>query len=93
MPRHAHTHQVAATATVIDPVCGMTIFPDDSVGHLEHDGQTYYFCSQRCLDEFRANPEPFLAGRSDAPVTAADMEREYICPMRSAPMPVLYRLA
>jgi P-type Cu+ transporter len=81
MPRHAHAHQVAAPATVTDPVCGMTISPDEAVGHLKHDGQTYYFCSQSCLDQFRANPEAFLGERPAAPATPADMEREYTCPM------------
>jgi Cu+-exporting ATPase len=68
-------------AEVLDPVCGMTISPDDAAGHVEHQGKTYYFCSQSCLDQFRANPETFLAERPVAPVTPADMEREYTCPM------------
>jgi len=41
---------------VLDPVCGMTISPEDAVGEVEHKGQTYYFCSQSCLDRFRATP-------------------------------------
>jgi Cu+-exporting ATPase len=45
---------------VLDPVCGMTISPEDAVGEVEHKGQTYYFCSQSCLDRFRATPEAFL---------------------------------
>ena len=82
MSRQAHHHHHhAASAEVLDPVCGMTISPDDSVGHVEHQGQTYYFCNQSCLDQFRADPERFLGPRPAAAPTAAEMEREYTCPM------------
>ncbi|HEU4693348.1 MAG TPA: heavy metal translocating P-type ATPase, partial [Vicinamibacterales bacterium] len=60
----------------------MTISPDDAVGHVDYNGQTYYFCSQGCLDQFRATPEAFLGERPAAtPLSRADMEREYTCPM------------
>jgi Cu+-exporting ATPase len=59
----------------------MTISPDDAVGHVDYKGQTYYFCSQSCLDQFRATPEAFLGDRPSTAVTPADMEREYTCPM------------
>jgi Cu+-exporting ATPase len=45
---------------VVDPVCGMTISPEDAVGHLTHDGKTYYFCNESCLDRFRDDPGSFL---------------------------------
>src|SRR6516225_3591393 len=82
MTGHDHGHPAAVTpAEVLDPVCGMTIAPEDAVGHLEHKGQTYYFCSQSCLDQFRATPEAFLGERPATTATPADMEREYTCPM------------
>jgi Cu+-exporting ATPase len=59
----------------------MTISPDDAVGHVDYKGQTYYFCTQSCLDQFRATPEAFLGERPATPATPADMEREYTCPM------------
>jgi Cu+-exporting ATPase len=60
----------------------MTISPDDAVGHVDYKGQTYYFCSQSCLDQFRATPDAFLGERPAAtPSTPAEMEREYTCPM------------
>jgi Cu+-exporting ATPase len=69
-------------AEVLDPVCGMTISPDDAVGHVDYKGQTYYFCAESCLERFRDNPEEFLQPESaKAPPTAADLEREYTCPM------------
>ena len=81
MSSHSHNHAAAAPAEVFDPVCGMTISPDEAVGHFAHEGRTYYFCSQRCLDQFRASPDAFLAERAAPATTPADMEREYTCPM------------
>ncbi len=81
MPRHSHHHTAAAPAEVLDPVCGMTISPDDAVGHVDHKGHTYYFCSQSCTDQFRSNPDAFLGHRPVSPATPVDMEREYTCPM------------
>ncbi len=37
MSTHAHEPAVAP-AEVVDPVCGMTISPDESVGHVDHNG-------------------------------------------------------
>jgi Cu+-exporting ATPase len=78
-----HVHQLtpAAPAEVLDPVCGMTISPDDAVGHLDYQGQRYYFCGESCLEQFRGNPQAFLDPRTRPPATAADMQREYTCPM------------
>lgn len=45
---------------VIDPVCGMTVTEDTAAGKKEYKGQTYYFCSQNCLNKFSANPEAFV---------------------------------
>jgi P-type Cu+ transporter len=81
MQAHTHEHPAFAPAEVLDPVCGMTISPDDAVGHVDYKGQTYYFCSQSCIEQFRATPEAFFADGPSTPATAADMEREYTCPM------------
>ena len=81
MSRDSHDHTAVSRGEVLDPVCGMTISPDDAVGHVDHKGSTYYFCSQSCLDQFRATPDPFLGERTAAAATPADMEREYTCPM------------
>lgn len=45
---------------VTDPVCQMKIKPSDAVASLEHDGTTYYFCSQDCADSFRESPEDYV---------------------------------
>lgn len=45
---------------VTDPVCGMTIQRVESVGSVEFDGRTYYFCVQACRDRFEVNPQAFV---------------------------------
>ena len=69
---------------VLDPVCGMSILPSHAVGHVTHRGQTYYFCSQSCLERFqRRIPRRFLERRRRRPRrTPAGVDtREYTCPM------------
>ena len=68
---------------VLDPVCGMTISPADSVGEVEHRGHTYYFCNQSCLDRFKASPNEFVGpGVASRQLSApANPEAEYTCPM------------
>ena len=46
-------------AMVRDPVCGMDIDPANAAGSQEHEGKTYYFCSQGCLERFRVQPQAF----------------------------------
>lgn len=47
-------------ARVKDPVCGMEIEAEDAVATEEHEGETYYFCSQDCADSFRESPEDYV---------------------------------
>ncbi len=47
---------------VPDPVCGMSVDPATAAARIEHDGQTYHFCSQHCADSFAANPDRFASG-------------------------------
>lgn len=44
---------------VTDPVCGMRIDTDDAAALAEHEGKTYYFCSQACHDVFVADPAAY----------------------------------
>jgi Cu+-exporting ATPase len=76
--------------SVIDPVCGMTVDPTSAAGSFEHNGQTYYFCSQHCLHKFREDPERYLSREPSgmdhhhemaAPVPAEGEKIEYTCPM------------
>jgi len=79
-----------------DPICGMNVEPDRAAGSYEHNGQTYYFCSQHCLAKFKEDPEKFLkspaAGQTAhghghahgiAPTPGRDKPEHgvYVCPM------------
>jgi Cu+-exporting ATPase len=35
----------------------MRIDPDDAAATAEHEGETYYFCSEACRDAFVADPD------------------------------------
>ena len=51
-----------ATATVTDPVCGMTVDPLTAAAHLHHDGHDLAFCCTGCRDRFAADPGAFSSG-------------------------------
>jgi len=46
----------------IDPVCGMEVDERSATDKVTHQGQTYYFCSKDCKDEFQAHPEEYIGG-------------------------------
>ena len=46
--------------TVHDPVCGMEIEPQSAFAKREHMGQTFYFCSQSCVDQFDKDPHAYV---------------------------------
>jgi len=73
------TIQKSVETTVIDPVCGMNVSPDEAAGKRQHQGETYYFCSQGCAAKFRDNPERYLKPKEAMPPAAGQVE--YTCPM------------
>jgi xanthine dehydrogenase accessory factor len=42
-----------------DPVCGMTVFPDEGGMHLEHEGRAVWFCGRGCREAFAADPAAY----------------------------------
>lgn len=44
---------------VRDPVCGMRVDEWTATVFSTHGGQRFVFCSQRCCDRFRANPDHY----------------------------------
>jgi P-type Cu+ transporter len=63
--RHAHSHADEAAdaghgTIVADPVCGMKVDTRTSEHRYELGGTPYYFCSERCLDKFKADPDRYL---------------------------------
>lgn len=43
----------------LDPVCGMRVAKPKGLTS-EHDGQTFFFCSQHCLERFIEQPKEFV---------------------------------
>jgi Cu+-exporting ATPase len=84
-PAHDHHHEAGAhpptaSATVTDPVCGMTVPADGALRH-EHGGQTYVFCSEHCRHRFREDPGRFLGAKPPAPAPPPPAGTTYVCPM------------
>ena len=62
-----------------DPVCGMTVDPARAAGSYVYAGRTHYFCSDRCLAKFKANPAAFVSTpKVESPSDAGVV---YTCPM------------
>ncbi|MEW6405168.1 MAG: YHS domain-containing protein [Chloroflexota bacterium] len=43
-----------------DPVCGMTVNPQNTATSVQYRGQTYYFCSQQCKTMFERETEKYI---------------------------------
>ena len=54
-----------AAMKVTDPVCGMQVDPAKAAAQAEHQGKTYYFCSESCRKQFGADPGKY-AGQTPA---------------------------
>ena len=80
----------------IDPVCGMTVDPEQAAASFVHAGTTFYFCSNSCHKKFQSSPESYLSPQSghsccsgDTNVAATHTDptyrmtesAEYTCPM------------
>jgi Cu+-exporting ATPase len=69
---------------VTDPVCNMTIGEKDAVGTSMYKGETYYFCSGVCKEEFDKNPDAFIGEKAVKPKILpgmAEMAKDPICGM------------
>ena len=91
MVDHDHRHeQHSHTAELFDPVCGMRVNPQTTSHHLELAGANYYFCSERCREIFKADPDlylhpsatdPEVTGPVINPHSKADEGTVWTCPM------------
>lgn len=75
--------------TVKDPICGMSVKPEQAAASEAHDGKTYYFCSTQCAEKFRANLDRYVAAKQEAqaqqtpqkPIGPTVTSGQYTCPM------------
>ena len=79
---HAHTstNDPAASETVKDPVCGMTVDPHQAKHRADYHGHTYYFCAAGCKAKFEADPERYL-NPSQKEAELVPEGTIYTCPM------------
>ncbi|MBA5983660.1 YHS domain-containing protein, partial [Pseudomonas sp. MD195_PC81_125] len=86
---HDHSHAHAAPLNdddLRDPVCGMAVTSSSKFGE-SYQGQKYQFCSLKCQEKFRADPERFSSNVSSAesrvttPEPAVQTGTEFTCPM------------
>lgn len=74
-------HDLATNKPHTDPVCGMKAAADPAKA-IEEAGATYYFCSQKCMTKFRANPQQYVSPQEkSAPAKGAAKDVLYTCPM------------
>ena len=77
-----------------DPVCGMTVNAASARYHARHNDEDYVFCSQHCMNNFKAEPARYLQQEAShsccgghghkqqgQPETKASADGDYICPM------------
>lgn len=62
---HDEINQQSTTEIMTDPVCGMTVQPDEAADSVTVDGTAYYFCSLSCKHNFENQPGKYLKESGD----------------------------
>lgn len=81
---HHHHHHAAAGdhgKIVSDPVCGMKVDTTTAQHKIELGDGTYYFCSARCLEKFRTNPDAYMNPVDHISAVSAPAGTIWTCPM------------
>lgn len=66
--------------TTTDPVCGMTVDPEQAAAQHTRAGTTFFFCSTNCEQTFAEDPERYAEG-GRPPVSPTVEPGLYTCPM------------
>ncbi len=80
LSRQHHPQPPPAAGGMRDPVCGMIVDPATAKHRAEHAGHTYHFCSDRCREQFVADPARYL-GRGACCIRSGHGETLWTCPM------------
>ena len=75
-----HHPSASSDKPYTDPVCGMSV-ADRPDRCIEHEGVSYYFCSVKCMDKFRAAPASYIEKGGPAAMPEALPGTIYTCPM------------
>jgi YHS domain-containing protein len=68
---------------VKDPVCGMEIDSEKAFAKREHEGRTFYFDSQDCVDKFDADPHKYGVTRRSTSTTRETTCKAKLCVLSS----------
>ena len=64
-----------------DTVCGMSVNLDSPADKFTYNSKDYFFCSVKCAEKFRADPEKYLAPKPLTQSIPSDLDTIYTCPM------------
>lgn len=64
-----------------DPVCGMSVTVSPEARQADYDGETFYFCSDKCQTKFKADPIYYASGKASDRSMTPQAGAEYTCPM------------
>jgi Cu+-exporting ATPase len=78
---HTHHHHDHAAASAVDPVCGMSVDPATARHKIDHDGRSFYFCSDRCRTKFAENPAKYVGEKAQPARADVPEGTIYTCPM------------
>jgi adenylate cyclase len=59
--------QTANSRLTVDPVCQMTVDPDQASGRLDFQDVTYFFCTLACAGAFAQHPERYARSTQATP--------------------------
>ena len=60
----------------LDPICGMQVRTATAPAHVRHDAQDWWFCSDRCAQRFRADPNRYSRTTPGSHIHQAIIEEE-----------------
>lgn len=81
MPANKAGSATGTAATVIDPVCGMTVTLKPDTRTETFDDEPFHFCSEKCQTKFKADPWFYASGRAAEQKKVAPTNVQYTCPM------------
>ncbi len=86
MTTHNHSIQASNDQSFVDPVCGMSTEKKDNFLHHVHGEETFFFCSEHCLEKFTADPGAYIKDQKhgdseNVSNTLQDKKNMYTCPM------------
>lgn len=64
-----------------DPVCGMSVTMSPEARQADYDGETFYFCSDKCQTRFEADPIYYASGTASDHSMTPKAGTQYTCPM------------